>query len=168
MIRAGDERSGAVFSSCRRYRYHVWRRWAPRPSVLWIMLNPRTADELTLDPPLTRCRNFSRTWGFPAFEVVNLFAWRATAPADLFRAHDPVGSANDDALLEAVDRTGRVVLAWGNHRLKWGRAMEVLSLLAKRRRAPYGLRLTSEGQPAHSLNLPGTCTPMPYTVDGHD
>lgn len=110
MIRAGDERLGAVFSSCRRYRYHVWRRWAPRPSVLWILLNPRAADERTLDPPLTRCRNFSRTWGFPAFEVVNLFAWRATAPADLFRAHDPVGSANDDALLEAAIAPG--VLSW--------------------------------------------------------
>jgi hypothetical protein len=132
------------------------------------MLNPSTADELTLDPTVTRCRNFSRTWGFPAFEVVNLFAWRATAPADLFRAADPVGPANDHAILDAANRAGVIVLAWGNHGLKRGRAMEVLSLLAKRGRALHCLRVTSEGQPAHPLYLPRTLAPMPYPADGHD
>lgn len=168
VIRAGDERSGAVFSSCRRYRYRLWRRWAFGPSVLWILLNPSTADERSLDPTVTRCRNFSQTWGFAAFDIVNLFAWRAIEPADLFRAHDPVGSANDAIIQDAVDRTGFIVLAWGNHGLRRGRARDVLSPLAKRRSVLYCLRLTSEGQPAHPLYLPGICTPMPYKVDDRD
>ena len=70
--------------------------------------------------------------------------------------------------LKAADRAGLIVLAGGNHGLKRNRAMEVLSLLVGQKRALHCLRLTSEGQPAHPLYLPGTLSPMPYKVDGHD
>jgi hypothetical protein len=46
--------SDAVFSPCRTWRYSLWRRWAPGPAELWMMLNPSTADETDNDPYTSR------------------------------------------------------------------------------------------------------------------
>ena len=36
---------GAVLSDCENYRYELWRIWdESKPKVLFIMLNPSTAD----------------------------------------------------------------------------------------------------------------------------
>jgi hypothetical protein len=82
---------GATLSDCGRYRYRLWRRWADGPTVLFVMLNPSTADADVDDPTIRRCIGFARSWGAGALEVVNLYAWRATQPAELKAAVGPVG-----------------------------------------------------------------------------
>src|SRR4051812_31185099 len=68
------ELGGAIFSPCRRWRYRLWRRWDPfKPYANFLMLNPSTADELTLDPTCTRCVNYCRDLGYGALIVTNLF-----------------------------------------------------------------------------------------------
>ena len=62
-------RSDALLSPCGCYRYALWRRWEPGPQVLFIMLNPSTADELTDDPTIRRCIGFARSWGFGSLAV---------------------------------------------------------------------------------------------------
>jgi hypothetical protein len=94
----------AVISPCGRYRYRLDRRWADGPSIAWIMLNPSTADSNTDDPTIRRIRAFSQAWGFGALTVVNLYAWRATDPRDLWQAPGPVGPENDAYLVEACTR----------------------------------------------------------------
>src|SRR5512133_2959068 len=93
--------SGATFSRDRRYRYSLWREWNRDLSrVAFVMLNPSTADEARLDPTIRRCLGYAHAWGCGSFVVGNLFALRSTDPAALYRADDPVGRANDAALLE--------------------------------------------------------------------
>lgn len=83
---------GAHFSRCRRYRYALWRQWqAAGPMLMLIGLNPSTADAERNDPTIRRCIGFAHDWGFGGVWVLNLFAWRATLPADLKAAADPVG-----------------------------------------------------------------------------
>ena len=79
--------SEAVISQDERHRYSLTRRWGNGPRVCcWIMLNPSTADATTDDPTIRRCVRFTQAWGYDALTVVNLYAWRATDPADLRNA----------------------------------------------------------------------------------
>ena len=55
----------AVLSGDREYRYSLERIWQPlKPRVLWLMLNPSTADENFDDATIRRCVGFSQRWGF--------------------------------------------------------------------------------------------------------
>src|SRR5919197_3106539 len=125
-----ESASGAHFSRCRRWRYLLWRRWDPaRPVANFLMLNPSTADEFKLDPSCTRARLYAERWGYGALIVTNLFAWRATDPREMRAAPEPVGRANDAAILRAAREAALVVCAWGNHGAHRGRSSEVLARL---------------------------------------
>jgi hypothetical protein len=82
------------------------------------MLNPSTADASQDDPTIRRCIGFARQWGCGRLVVLNLFAFRATDPADLKRAADPVGPENrawfDRTLVDDLVG-GPVVCGWGVH-----------------------------------------------------
>lgn len=152
--------TGAVFSRCRRWRYLLWRRWdAARPIANFLMLNPSTADEYRLDPSCTRARLYAERWGYGALIVTNLFGWRATDPAQMRAVRDPVGRANDRAILAAARESGIVVCAWGNHGAHLARASKVTNLLQDAGIALHALRVTGAGEPAHPLYLPGTLLP---------
>ena len=84
---------GAV--SARVYRYLLTRRWGTVPAMVWIMLNPSTADAFAEDPTIRRCLIFAHREGCGGLTVVNLFALRSTDPKALTRHPDPVGPAND-------------------------------------------------------------------------
>lgn len=155
--------TGAIFDASRQYRYALWRRWDKTiPKVVFIMLNPSTADATTNDPTICRCVRFAQAWGYGGLEVVNLFALMATDPQQLKAAIDPIGQACDQYLLDAVRRADRVVIAWGN----WGslqqRDQAVLALLAPKMPL-YCLGMNRSGQPRHPLYLPKT--PMPLRFD---
>lgn len=151
--------SSALFSPCGRYRYELRRIWERnRPPAMFVGLNPSTADAERDDPTVRRCIQFARDWGWGGVVVVNLFAYRATFPADLFRAAAPIGPENDRCLAHRQGGAGVVVAAWGNHGIYRDRAAEVLSKLHR----PHYLRLNGSGQPAHPLYLPSDLTPIPF------
>src|SRR3989449_11540410 len=106
-------RTDACFSRCGTYRYALWRRWAAGPQVLFVMLNPSTADAQRDDPTIRRCIGFARRWGCGGIEVVNLFALRATDPRRLRYTRDPVGPENVAHLARAAGRASLVGAAWG-------------------------------------------------------
>ena len=71
-------KSHATFSSCKKYRYSLFRIWdEDKPLVLFIGLNPSTADEKEDDPTIRRCINFAKQWGYGGLIMGNLFAFRA-------------------------------------------------------------------------------------------
>lgn len=152
--------SDAVFSPCRKYRYSLTRVWAQlRHTVVFIMLNPSTANEHRSDPTVTRCINYARAWGYGAVTVGNIFAFRSTNPASLRTVDDPIGPDNNMHLEEIADMADMVVCAWGNHGDYLGRSMDVVKLLQKH--DLYGLKVTSgKGQPGHPLYLRGDITPF--------
>lgn len=150
----------ANFSRCRRYRYALWRHWdEDLPGVMFLALNPSTADHRRDDPTIRRCIGYARDWGFGSLCVANLFAWRATRPEDLKATPDPVGPRNDDWLRRLSGQVELVVAGWGNHGTFMDRAAQV------REKMPllHYLRLNGSGEPAHPLYLPKSLKPRPWT-----
>lgn len=107
----------AIISDCGRYRYQLGRTWSDGPIARFIMLNPSTADATEDDPTIRRCISFAKREGAGAISVVNLFAFRATKPADMMKATDPIGPENNDHLREWVGHefgfAKLVIAAWG-------------------------------------------------------
>jgi len=151
--------TSADFSPCRTYRYALWRTWdKTEPYVLFLGLNPSTADETENDPTITRCIDFAKQLGFGGLCMANLFAFRATQPKDLKQAKDPVGDANDKWLSKLHRDAGLVVAAWGNDGKFLGRADEVTKQLSNL----YCLKINKSGEPAHPLYLKKGLKPAPY------
>jgi hypothetical protein len=153
------ELSGAIIDGA--YRYSLWRtlRAVDHPRrLLFIMLNPSTADAQHSDPTLRRCLGFASSWGYDSLEVCNLFAYRATNPGTLRRVPDPVGPANNEHLGRAVARASVVVAAWGTQGEFMNRAAEVTQLIVRSRRLSC-LGLTKHGFPRHPLYVLRTTVP---------
>lgn len=155
--------SGAELSPCGTYRYRLWRTWdASRPPVCWVMPNPSTADAETDDATIRKCMTYARTWGHGGIVVVNLFAYRATSPAVMKAAREPVGPLNDPRLLEEALGASLVVCAWGTDGSHQGRGEVVRRLLTRAGVGLHYLTLTKDGQPGHPLYLPGSLRPREW------
>lgn len=153
-----DYRRGADVDASGRYRYLLWRRTSLlHPFVLWVMFNPSTADADQDDPTIRRCAGFTGLAGYGSFEVVNLFAWRATDWRLLKGAPDPVGPKNNAVIAERAAAAELIVLAWGDPggHVSWqasDRAKAVVALLKPWRDRWRCLGLTKNyDQPRHPL-----------------
>lgn len=141
----------------RRYRYRLWRLWGKSSTVLWIMLNPSTADEHVLDPTLRRVERFSRDLGYDGFEVANLFALRSPSPKSLYKTDKPIGAAplgidNDNAIVDLASAASLIVAGWGKEKIARARAIEVMRLLKGYHVCCLGKN--ADGSPRHPLYLP--------------
>lgn len=137
------------------YRYRLTRVWnAKLPTVTFVLLNPSTADALTLDTTLHRCIRFARREGFGGLVIVNLYAFRARDPKVMKRALDPVGPDNDRVL---AGLTGTVIAGWGNHAhpARVARVLEILPPL-------HALGLNKSGAPQHPLMIRGDAPLMAW------
>lgn len=159
-------RGSAVISPCGLYRYTLTRRWGSGQTVNFIMLNPSTADASVDDPTIRRCIGFAKSWRLAGLVVTNLFAFRATDPADLWKAADPVGPENDRHIWEQAAEASLVICAWGNHGAKNGHADAVRAMLGTIGVELYALKLTGEGQPIHPLYQPAGARPIPFPKGG--
>ena len=137
------------------YRYWLSRRLSMgERMVLFVGLNPSTADAQQDDPTIRRCVGFARDWGFDWLLMGNLCAYRSTNPKVLLTIDDPVGPLNQDALKWMMQKAELVVAAWGKHRVNcyahtlvgW-----ILSLPHTRCLGQNG-----DGSPRHPLYLPKT------------
>ena len=149
------------------YRYTLFREVSLKLGtldqglVVFIMLNPSTAEAIEIDPEedndrtIKKCKLLARNWGFRRLLVVNLFAYRATKPEDLKKklevGEDIVGSRNDDAIREAVIEADRVVCAWGDGGSLLDRGNHVWKMVENVRQ-PYALGMTKRKQPRHPLS----------------
>jgi hypothetical protein len=153
------ESQSAVLSDCKQYRYSLTRCWdQDKPGIVWIMLNPSVADASLDDPTIRRVIRFSQAWGFGSLEVVNLFAYRATNPADMFSAAFPIGEENDRHIKAALKRASTCIVAWGAQGGYLRRDVEVLRILAD----PMCLEVTKEGHPKHPLYCRADLIPIRY------
>jgi len=168
---------GATLSDCGLYRYSLWRRWDyTEPSVLFVMLNPSTADAGNDDPTIRKCIGFAKRWGLGGIRVVNLYAYRATYPRDLTEAVgagiDPVAAsqrwarnANDAAITSAASDAARIIAAWGAWTGPFDlRVSRVQRLLAGRH--VEALKLTKHGHPWHPLMARYDLEPLTYWSGG--
>ncbi len=154
----------ALFSPCRTWRYWLRRRLARVGSrVLFVMLNPSTADERRNDKTIDMCEHFARREGGADLRVVNLGSFCATDPDDFRGAEaagkDPIGPATDQHIREQAERADLIVAAWGaSGKLRTApgvlrdRDQAVLALLRSRRDV-YCLGRTQTGEPRHPSRL---------------
>ncbi|MGY3438602.1 MULTISPECIES: DUF1643 domain-containing protein [unclassified Marinovum] len=159
-------RSEAVYSACDLYRYRLSRTWdADGTRLAFVMLNPSTANEKVNDPTIARCEKRARLLGFGGLDVVNLFAFRATAPQDLRAAEAPIGPENDSFLMRACAGADMVLAAWGVHGTHRGRDVEARPLLSVDPAKLFTLGLTRHGLPRHPLYVSYARKPEPYLVN---
>lgn len=159
----GDAPSTAVYSPCESYRYALTRIWNPQGRrVTFVLLNPSTATEVQNDPTVERCERRARALGYGAFRVCNIFAFRATDPK-VMRAHpDPIGPANDAAVLEGADWAEAVICAWGTHGAHLDRGIAVEALLRASGRPLFHFGLSLAGHPRHPLYIGYDRQPEPW------
>jgi hypothetical protein len=160
----------AAFSEDGRHRYTLTRAVdGPLLSdaskrLLFIMLNPSTADASLDDPTIRRCIGFAKSWGFGRLAVVNLFSFRSTDPSVLSKVDDAEGDPeNATTILQLAQTADLVVCAWGVHGELRERDLFVTKLLTAEGIKLHHLGLTLRGHPKHPLYLKGDTTPVPWT-----
>lgn len=142
----------ALISECGQYRYLLRRTWdLNKPRLLWVMLNPSTADADVDDATIRSCIRLSKRWGAGSFEVVNLFAFRSRDPDQLKTAVDPVGKRNDEVIIDALQYCDSVICAWGAKPIARQRAQEVMSLIRQYKSVAFIIGKTASGSPRHPL-----------------
>jgi hypothetical protein len=148
----------AEISDFEVYRYSLTRYWGPSAMLPFVMLNPSTADADIDDPTIRRCMSFARREGFGGVKVVNLFAFRATKPADMKSAADPFGPLTEQALTTVANHsrthTTPIVCAWGANGTDAAAARALACLI----RGPVRLVClgkTASGAPRHPLYVRG-------------
>lgn len=148
----------ARISECGTYRYFLNRPPLlslknPQPPILWIMLNPSTADATIDDPTIRKCRGFAQQWNCNGINVVNLYALRSTDPAKLKTHFDPIGPKNFDFLMHAALNHRAGVCAWGSN-ANSNLVDDTLELLKRTGIALFCLGKNKDGSPRHPLYLP--------------
>jgi hypothetical protein len=160
----GGNISGALFSDDHKYRYSLWRIWdrAKNP-LLFIGLNPSTANEIKDDPTIIRLVDFAKRWGYGGLYAGNLFGIVSAVPTILLlpSSTEIPGGTNNTVIKEMLTLSERVLVGWG----EWGqhlgeRPAEVLKILGE---PVYCLKVNKSGEPCHPLYLPGDSKLIPYT-----
>lgn len=155
-------RGSALLSDDGRHRFRLTRSKAgglfreEGRGVLFVMLNPSTADAEQDDPTIRRCMGFTERVGQAKLTVVNLFSWRATDPREVTGPdwRDRTGDPQNAAILysEAAGAT-TVIVAWGA-KAPEERVREVVTrCLRVGGTGPrlYCLGTTKSGAPRHPL-----------------
>lgn len=149
----------AILSEDRKYRYVLSRIWdESKPLVVIIGLNPSTADEKDDDNTIKKCINFSKNWGYGGLYMLNLFAFVATAPSDMFNASSPIGEENSKYIEKYSKLSDKVICAWGNNGNFKNRSKEVLLNIENK----FYLKLNKTGEPAHPLYLNKNLIPIKF------
>ncbi len=149
--------SDALFSKDRLYRYALWRTWDESlPKVLFIGLNPSTADEIQDDPTNRRCKRYAQDWGYGGYIMSNIFGYRSTDPRKLKTINDPIGPDNNYWIKKLHDEAKLTIGAWGNHGKLLNRGEEIIDLVDNL----YCLKVTKEGHPSHPLYLSSKLKPI--------
>ena len=159
----------ATFSPDGRYR-QLMRRWLgnafPDRYILFIGMNPSTADASVNDPTCAREWTFARREGFNAMVKANVGDYRATDPKMLL-AQGVVASSPDNlpAIREAARSASKVVLCHG----KLNKALAPAGRALVDALRADGITLWSfgtngDGSPKHPLYLRGDTPLQPFDI----
>lgn len=165
---AGDVRSAAHFSPCRRWRTWLERRWDGLPigaghHAAFIGMNPSTADETADDPTVQGCMARARAWGFGAAVMLNAFAYRATDKRRLLEVEDPIGPDNDGDILRLCAAARVVVVAWGQPpKPLRARGPALATMLRAAGIQPMCFATNADGSPKHPLYVRRDAPLIPF------
>lgn len=151
----------AVLSLDGTYRYRL-ERWLTHgaPYVMFVGLNPSTADALLDDNTVRAWKRLTTEWGFRRFCVGNVYALRSRDPRWLWKADDPYGPERLKHLHAMAKDASLIIACWGNH-AKRADYEPVADLLASYRDVQC-MGLNANGTPKHPLFLPTTVRRILY------
>lgn len=151
--------SGADFSLSRKFRYSLWRIWnRDKPLVMFIGLNPSTANEHNSDPTITRITKFSLDNGYGGFYMMNCFPLVSADPkalnewiAGTHRNYYQLFLKTNNELKGVASKCRDVVFCWGSFAIvkDIGRDLELIRMF------PDALCFgkNTDGSPKHPLYL---------------
>lgn len=150
----------AVLDRDRDRRYALSRVWdGTLGLVMFIGINPSTADETEDDMTVIKCIGFARRWGFGGILMGNLFSYRAPTPDVLLggenagKTPDPV---NDEHLGRMAAEAQLIVAAWGVPKKWWLPRITGISELGEL----HCIGRTKDGHPLHPSRTGYTDAPI--------
>lgn len=146
--------NGAAFSPCRKYRYALWRIWdKSKPLVMFVGLNPSTANETEPDPTIKSVTRITKHNGYGGFYMMNCFPYVSTDP-DKLRDYGNT-AVNDNWLYKVAPQCKDIVFAWGTFKVvtDLGRDIELMGMFPNAK----ALGINKNGTPRHPLFTKG-CT----------
>lgn len=156
-------------SDCGTYRYSLEEGPSNMHPLVWIMVNPSTADAIDDDATIRKVRGFTERFGFGRWVVVNLFAFRTrdiTACKSAHRQGRAIGPNNDQHILKACRDASDIICAWGPKPWAYPRAHGLIQRLRTELVVPptfHALGFSQGGAPLHPLFRPYSTTLVPYT-----
>ena len=159
----------AIISDCNKYRYELHREWDKKKrKVLFIMLNPSTADADNNDLTTIRCINFAEKWGYGGIMIGNIYPFRAKRPKDLKKWLNAgsdytfwkSGYDNRNHVQDMMNQCDLTICAWGGNHPGVPEMLEYTSGL-------HHLELCKDGlTPKHPLgNLSKDLVPKQYKLN---
>jgi hypothetical protein len=126
--------------------------------VLFIGINPSTADDDNDDASVRKMTGFTTRWGFSRFLLGNVFPYRATDVKALKQWSCERGVENHSYINSMLAECAFVVPCWGARgkipRHLWPYLYMMRTLLRLSDRPVRVLGLTQSGDPMHPLMLP--------------
>jgi hypothetical protein len=123
--------------------------------MIWVGLNPSTADANEDDPTIRRVRWFTKREGYAGFVMLNLYAWRATDPKELnyLDLRTATGPENENTFAHwLLLATGVIVAAWGANR-PFETPIDIKGMATDHGKSVWCLGTTKSGAPKHPLYL---------------
>jgi hypothetical protein len=151
---------GAKFNEDKTHRIFLWRIWDTElPFVLFIGLNPSTADATKDDATIRRCKRFASDNGFGGMYMMNLFSIVSSDPKILLHGNTLV-DGYDDELKNVASKCKAVVFCWGGFPEAVAREAEVIPMF------PDALCFghNADGTPKHPLYLKGDTKLIPFKI----
>lgn len=171
------DNAGAHFNAERTRRYLLWRRIKENDDLPWnkgldfclfIGLNPSIADEVRLDPTVTRCYKYAQRWGYHFLLMANIYSKISTDPKGVdFKFNDPDDRMNNEyEIAQVVKMSDCIVLAWGSNADEqitshWLR----LFRLSHPNISLHCFAVNKNGSPKHPLYMKGDMQSVLYEAD---
>lgn len=153
-----SDQVSATFSKCQKYRYVLSMIWdVTLPRVMFIGLNPSTANHEEPDNTIVKVKKITKANGFGGFYMLNLFAMISSKPEDLLTCDDPL--KNNDRYLEHYGKLAdKVCFCWGTFKESKKRNRLMIETFQQ----PICLAITKDGSPKHPLYCRDNTVMIPY------
>ncbi len=138
--------NGAIFSDCKKYRFVLWRIWNKnKPYIMFIGLNPSTANENIDDPTIKRVTKLANRWGYGGIYMLNLFPFITPDPEKLNVYNNPFAK-NDQWISTIHAKCEKIIFAWGSFKEAKARERAIKSKFKG-----LALKINIDGSPRHPL-----------------
>lgn len=153
-----DINNGAKFSECGTHRYSIWRIWdKSKQIVMFIGLNPSTANQDSDDPTIRRVIKFASNWGYGGVYMMNLFTQVTPYPHELKLNDDEQIIENRDRIFPMAEWCKLIIFAWGNFKEAEQEGQHYSDILNG-----YCLGKNQNGSPKHPLYIHSKTQPTKF------